>query len=361
VDAAAPAADFVLALARHAARLIRAVKVSPEFPLRVHCGRRANNGQATFYRPDKYEHSPVEIFLDEGPERALLVGVPGAGKSYALQQAAARLAERVHAECLSEQFAPDTIVIPTIADLKLYHGDLWNLVEKTLPVGLALEPLVRRFKVKIFLDSFNEMPREHWEGARYEADFINFIDRIGTASVVIASRTNDGLAKLAFPSYYLDEIDEGFVREHLQQLRLVVKGRFNLEIQSLLRKPFYFRLVTGGLVGVPEEAHPRDIYRSFFQQLSSDFSDRFGMSLDLTQALSSVGYEAINRGEEAQPLVLFLQVLGDHLHAANIRKIDSDSVTNWLVSKSGEIVKCCVWRVDQAAIFLDSSRTPFLN
>ena len=48
--------------------------------------------------------------------------------------------------------------MPVVADLKLYRGNLHELVSQTLPASLPLDEMVRRFKVKIFLDSFNEIP-----------------------------------------------------------------------------------------------------------------------------------------------------------------------------------------------------------
>lgn len=327
-------ADLILSLARHTARLARFVRAKMEFPLRVHSEREPSYRRSAHYQFDKFDHCPIEKFLDEGPERALLIGLPGAGKTYALESAAARFAERLHQLCLRESFTADEVTIPIIADLKLYHGDLCNLVERTLPAGLALDTLGQQFKLKIFLDSFNEMPREHWESGAYEADFSKFVSRIGKASLVIGSRTSDGLTKLQLPSYCLDQIDESFVRDELQRRAIVVSGRFAQEVGWLLQKPFYFQLVVSGGVQLLTEPHPRDIYQSFFQQLSADFESRFRVPLHLEEALSLVGYEAINRGEEAQPLANFLQTLGDHLQVAGITQIDGESVTNWLIAKS---------------------------
>ena len=120
---------------------------------------RRNGGTISLsYRIDRFEHSPVEKFLDDGPERAVLTGLPGAGKTYALRRSAARLADKLHESCLSEPFDAKSLVVPILADLKLYRGDLAELVSQELPRSLPLDEVTQRFKVKIFLDSFNEMP-----------------------------------------------------------------------------------------------------------------------------------------------------------------------------------------------------------
>ncbi len=110
----------------------------------------------------------------------------------------------------------------------------------TLPNGLSLNTLSQRFKVKIFLDSFNEMPRECWESGSYEADFSKFVEKHADASIIIGSRTNDGLSKMEFPSYSVDEIDEKFVAAELERLKIDIAGRFEREVRSLLQKPILF-------------------------------------------------------------------------------------------------------------------------
>ena len=326
--------DVILALARHAARLTRAPKIDPEFPIRVHLEQDRRPNSMFDFRHDEFDHCPVDRFLDEGPARALLIGLPGSGKSYSLQRAAARLAERLHESCLSEPFEEKAVVVPLLADLKLYGGDVKDLLNKTLPNGLSLDELIERFGVKIFLDSFNEIPRDYWESGSYEADFTQFAEGNSAASLIIGSRTSDGLSKLGFPSYSLDQIEDGFVAAELQRLKIDIGGRFQREVRSLLQKPFYFQLVANRTVSLPEEPHPRDFYQAFFRQLTHSFKERFGQPFNLEEPLSLAAYEAINRGQEAQPVADFVKILEAELQGAGIADIRAQDVANWLVSKS---------------------------
>ena len=61
--------------------------------------------------------------------------------------------------------------------------------------------------MKVFLDSFNEMPQVYLESGTAESDFAKFVARFGEASIVIASRTVDGLKGLGFSTYTLDHVD----------------------------------------------------------------------------------------------------------------------------------------------------------
>ncbi len=305
-------------------------KLSPEFQIRVHAEQEGN-----IFRMDRFEHSPVEEFLDDGPERAVLTGSPGAGKTYALRRSAARLADKLHESCLSELFDLKSLVVPILADLKLYSGDLAELVSQALPKSLPLDEVMQSFKVKIFLDSFNEMPRKYRENGSYEADLATFITKIGNSSLIISSRTNDGLDKLGFPVYKLDQIDETDVAAELQRLGIEIQGPFFHEVLSLLQRPFYFQQVASSTIKLPKEAHhPRDFYRVFFKNLREKFEERFSIQLDIEIVLSRAAYYSLNQGEEAFPLSELLRILRTSEETLGLADIDASDIANWLISAS---------------------------
>ena len=202
-------------------------------------------------------------------------------------------------------------------------------------MSLPLDEVTQCFKVKIFLDSFNEMPRKYWENGSYEADFATFITKIGDSSLIISSRTNDGLDKLGFPVYSLDQIDEANVAAELQGLGIEIQGPFFREVQSLLQRPFYFQQVASGTIKLPKEVHhPRDPYRVFFENLRGRFETRFSVQLDIERLLSRVAYNALNRGEEAFPLSELLRILKTSAETLDLVDIDAREIANWLVSAS---------------------------
>jgi hypothetical protein len=272
--------------------------------------------------------------LGNGPNRAILIGLPGAGKTYSLRRAAAFLAEELHNACLSDPFDNEAVVLPILADLKLYRGNLRELVSQTLPKRLQFNEVIRCFKVKIFLDSFNEMPREYLESGSYESDFAEFTTSIGDATLVIASRTSDGLSKLRLPTYYLDQIDDETVTVELQRLGIEIGSRFEHEVRQLLQRPFYFQYVARGAVRLPKGAHPRDFYQVFFENLRKAFATRFGGQIDIEKSLSLAAYNAHNRGEEVFPLSELLRVLKTGAESMGLTNIDVRDVANWLVSSS---------------------------
>jgi len=330
----ATGSDVRLALARHAAALGRAPKLTPEFPIRVRY--EADNKTRVRDAGRRFDHFPVEKFLAIGPERAILVGLPGAGKSYSLRQAAAQLANSLYEGCIVEVFDQSQIVVPLLVDMKLYGGNLDKLVSQTLPSSLPLEELLRSFKVKVFVDSFNEMPREYWESGAYESDFQQFAKRLGQGSLIVGSRTSDGLSKLELPVYSLDEIDRNSVNDEIRRLGLNFDGRFSAEIFWLLQRPFYFQYIASGTITLPPDAQPRDFYRCLFENSSKAFAERFKRQLNLESILSGAAYESLNRGEEAFPISYLLNELeiGGSAFTKGSEGISPREIVNWLVSDS---------------------------
>jgi hypothetical protein len=67
--------------------------------------------------------------------------------------------------------------------------------------------------------------------------------------------------------------------------------------------------------------------------LDLSFESRFGCPFELERALSLVAYEAINGGDQAQPLADLLRILTTQLQAAGFAEIDARDVANWLIAK----------------------------
>jgi hypothetical protein len=324
----------ILSLARHAARLARQPKVDPEFTIRVHSVNLKRKASCFHWRREEFDAWRIEDFLDHGPDRAILMGLPGAGKSYALHQSARRLADALHTVCLTEPFDETAVVVPIIADLKLYRGDLAKLVDQTLPSNLPFQELRKRFKIRLFLDSFNEMPREFRESGAYESDFAEFASGDAHMGLVIGSRTTDGLETLEYPFYCLDEIDRADTDAALVKLGISVTSHLGSEISSLLQKPFFFQLIARGDVDLPVSMHPRDLYRSYFYHLQVAFRTRFACQIEIEEALSQVAYDSVNLGEEVFPISIILKVLKFNLSATQSLEIAATDVVNWLVSRS---------------------------
>lgn len=321
-------AELLLALARYAARLALRERVEPELRIAVH---NVTKRQDSLWRVDPFDGRSAHDVIVDGPSRCGIIGAPGAGKSYAMHKAAAVLASSLHSACLADG-PVDLPVVPLFADLKLYAGDLSALLSASLPPTLSLLTLASRCRVKLFLDSFNEMPRGHLEDKSYLKDFHAFLEKFPACDLVIGSRTPDGLDGLGLRIYELDQIDAEVVTTKLSQLRIGVPRRFKREMIGLLGKPFFFSLVASQQIRLPANARPRDVYDSYFSSVEEAHAELSGgTDWSLIDLLSHFAFEGISLGLEAQPLSSLLFAFRTR---AGLGEVEALALANWLVSKT---------------------------
>lgn len=329
---ATPDSITILSLARYAAGLTRMPKLTSEFKIRVQL-KRTNKGNYSYTR-DSFDYQFIDKFLTAGPETALLIGLPGAGKTYALKRASADLAGKLQEQCLTDNFPSKETIVPFYIDFKLYQGDINALIVKLLPPALSFETIVKDFKVKLFLDSFNEMPKEYWESGSYEAELQNFLKENRSASIIIGSRTTDGLGKLGYSRYDLDYIDEDIIIKELEKRGIAFEGSFRDEILSLLKRPFYFQYILNGTVNFQSNAQPKDFYIAYFQNLQKAFSEKFNLTIDIELLLSASAYNTLNKGEEVFAVADLQTLIRTKLSEENIKTVSAIDIVNWLVAKS---------------------------
>lgn len=324
----------VLSLARHAGRLARFEKETPELSIRVKLNN-ATNHVSTHYHRDKFNNRIIDFLLSEqGPKQAIITGLPGAGKTYSMKRAAALLSEKLNNVCLEEEFNSKKALVPVYIDLKLYQGDLEDLINKSLPSNLNLCDLDDKLRLRLFIDSFNEMPREFWENGSYEKDIARCLDSLKNSTFIIGSRTSDGLSKFDFQNYSLENIELSHVESELAKSAIVIEGRFKNEVISILQKPFFFNLFVNDKVSLSNVRHPHDVYKSFFDNLNKLFNDSFNVTLDLELALSKVAFDSLNNGSEAQSLHALMYTLKTQLQLQNVAELNEFELVNWLVSKN---------------------------
>lgn len=323
--------DFILGLTRHAAKYIWFENAPTHIPLVVHPLENKKR-EFTPYRYQFYGDS-VERLLDEGPSKLILIGLPGSGKSYALKASALRLAKKLHEICIADRFNATECIIPIYVDLKLYKGNIRNLVEETTPSGMSLDFLLEHFKVKVLLDAFNEIPREYIESNRWDGDFSSFLNEAKITSLVIASRTEDGLDKFDFPIFILDSINEQFVRSKLAEAKLELNGVFKDDILDILQRPFFYKLAFESDFTIDSETSPNKIYSDLLNLINLKFQKRFETNLSLSEALSSAATNAIDNGLEAFSQGILIELLDRDITNANLSH-DSKDIINWLVGQN---------------------------
>lgn len=324
-------AEFVLALLRHASRLARNESSNEQIPIRVEY---QSKGMREFSRKYwKNSFRSVDELLVDGPQKTLLVGLPGAGKTHSLRFAAAQLSKQLQEASMEDEASIKEAIIPVAVDMKQYDGDLWSLVDNTLPVGISLEQLVSHFKVKIFIDSFNEMPKKYWTDAKYEDDLGEFVKRAQGASLVFASRTSHGVPEHDFEVYTLSSIDEELAEKALLEKGFQLDGSFRREMVSLIQRPFFYRLLQDGKIDVGRSPNPRAVFERIFEGLSERFRNRFQVSLDLTSILVRIAFDTMNAGTEFFNVTSLEAITEGVLETSKCEALSAEEIINWLISQ----------------------------
>ena len=321
--------ELVLNLTRHAAKYLSFENSKLHLPLVVHEIKNNRNSKFNFY---KYHEASVETILDNGPENLILIGLPGGGKSYSIKSSIERLAKALNTECIKDKIKISETIIPIYIDLKLYQGNIIDLIEQNIPVGKSLELLCLNFKVKLYLDGFNEIPKEYIESNHWNSDINNLLETL-SFSLVISSRTIDGLENMDFPVFNLDSINKDFVKTSLAKNELTLNGVFKNEIIELLQKPFYYKLIFENKLKIISETSPQKIYSDLLKLIDNKFQERFNVDFNLLPSLSKAAFNAIDKGEEAykvEKLKGYIELeLGNHHEAS----ISSSEIINWLISQ----------------------------
>lgn len=320
--------EFILNLNRHSAKYSNFEASKLHFPLIVHpiANNKIKKKNFQFYE------SPVEKLLDNGPEKFILIGLPGSGKSYSLKSSVSRLSEKLSKACIDDAIKINETIVPVYVDLKLYEGNILELIEQNIPIGINLSLLCLNFKVKLYLDAFNEIPKEYIESKKWSSDFSKLLEKY-KFSFVISSRTIDGLEELEFPCFNIDSISKEFIKTSLSKKQLELTGTFRNEMINLLQKPFFYKLVFENKFKIESETRPQKIYLNLINTINQKFNERFSINLNLFTPLSSVAMKALDNGEEAFKIELFKNYIELELKKFPDLSISSSDIVNWLVSQ----------------------------
>lgn len=277
--------------------------------------------------------SVIDLLKDENKRKVLLLGNPGDGKTYSFKKLCFEISNKLQEDIVSESNQKQKFIVPIFVDLKLYDGDILNMIQRTLPHNISLDYLVNSEKCVFILDSFNEISKEIFESGLYKEDFDNFFRSINDSKVVIGSRNKEGINFHNFSEYSIGGIQYKFVESYIQNSNLCIEKRLHHEIISLLQKPFFFKLLVEKKIGVNNLKSPTDIYTSFFYNINHNFNNEFNQEVDLTLALKSIAFFSINQGKEVLKVQEVLSKLKISLKTQSNNETSAEKVLDWLIKE----------------------------
>lgn len=346
LDLQDPAA--ILTLARYAAGCLTP-STSERFDIRV---MMVNAAQEARERASPFDYWTVERILREGPSRLILLGEPGAGKSFALRETVNTIATSLQDACLRGEHLSGYRIAIAI-DLKLYEGNLESLISGKFPTGLSLERLYASFAITIYFDSYNEMPRAFREDGSFDRQLDALLESMSNLGVVIGSRNSDGLDRLGIPVCRLSEIAEEEVERRLAGDSVTLPETHQYDIVRILQRPFYFRMLDKSVMSLERIQSPGDLYAQFVDHIETRFTDAFEESFGLINALQRHAYATLANGSEAFTVSDLENAICEA--APQLSRDRVSHITNWLASE--EVV---IPMRGHRASFVHQSITEFL-
>lgn len=327
--------EKILAVARYSANIVHSfgIQNNTHIPLRISF-RGKENSTDPFENLNIFDHSDVETFLEKYQQNAILIGNPGAGKSYSLRRTLFQIAQKVQSACLHKKFDVENIDFPVYIDLKLYDGDIFEMINQILPPEFSIQDLAYFKKVLFFFDSYNELPDKYSDNSKFKDDLTKLLTTLENSSTIITSRFSEGLTNLNYPVYQIENIDYEFIEKKLAESNSQIPNIFRREIINLLQKPLFFRLYQDQKISLFPEMIPVDIYKSFIKNVVFELKKDLGIDIPLEKIFQSLAYDLINRGTETFTLSEIEEILSDPQLSKADKAINTISLTNWLISEN---------------------------
>jgi hypothetical protein len=283
----------ILALARHARRLISAIPDVPDrMPLRLDPARFNRSESALDSRWLRGRDALTILTSYTGS--LVLEGAPGSGKSFTVEQAVREIARDLEERCLADPLRRiEDLRVPVVVRLRDYQGDVTAMVADALPFDVQPEEVFAWGNGVFFLDGVNEVPST-FPANRVLADLSSFADRAAGCTVVLTTRFGEELESLGMPTLSLDEISHEYVLARIAD-HGAAPHPLDDDTIDLLRRPLYFNAWRNGQLDLAAAATVHDIYSQLVGGLEADARSRFG---DLTygDVFGKIAYSMIESG-----------------------------------------------------------------
>jgi SIR2-like domain len=346
--AAAPADSETLAVLRHARRMAQ-LGPSPEIevlPLAAAPYPRQGAVVPAWTTRAPFLKGDAVTGLQRNRSRLLLTGAPGAGKTFVVRAAVARLAKAVIEEALQGEGGGNEPV-PVYIDLREYAGDLWGMVVESLPVGFPLQTLVAEGRLAFFVDGLNEVSARIVEDNTLYEDLWSFLDRTRTCSTVLVTRFGDEHIELQLPEIALESIPRDYVLAKLDEKGVPITA-ISEAFLNLLERPVFYRFCLEHELW--DKRTPHAIYAAVISRLNERAQARFG-DIDLMDLFGRIAFDSIEAGDLQIPV----DALMEQLEERGLDPDDAYEVVNWLLAEG-----ILIPRIDQHVSFFHHSVTEYL-
>jgi len=247
------------------------------------------------------ESIPVQELLSSFGN-LILIGLPGTGKTYAVTEYAANLAENTLNTLRSNSKLSDPDIqqsIPLVLSMKEYTGDIKEMIALRLPRSVDAGTALECGCLVLVFDAINEVPRSLVE-KKVLADNISWlINRYPHNKLIFTTRTMNYASFWALPVFELMPISYGTLESYLEENCDILLGNLRYEVIEILRNPLFLTLF---LHTRKEDrikiSNVTSLLRQYFKTIEQKLLQEKFRDLPLMKLLTPIAYCLIEQGSQ---------------------------------------------------------------
>ena len=258
--------------------------------------------QQSLLRP---RSSPVlELFNTLG--NLILIGSPGAGKSYSVMTYAAILAESTlnMLRCNSEPTNSDIRhLMPLILPMREYTGDVKEMISARLPRSVDVDKALECGCLVLIFDAVNEASRDLVDTKVLANNISWLISRFPKNKFIFTSRSVDYASFLSLPVFELEPLSFNILSRDLEDNCGISLDNLSDNIKRMLTNPLFLDLfIQAKKEDIDQISNAVSLLREYFSAIEQKLIQETElMDLSLMKLLTPVAYQIIDNGSQTTP------------------------------------------------------------
>lgn len=270
--------------------------------------------------PFRIKNIPV-LELLESSGNLILIGPPGAGKSFAVTAYAAALAERTLNMLRNTSKLEDANIrnsVPVILPMKEYTGDIKEMIALRIPRSVDADKALKCGSLVLIFDAVNEVSRDLVDTKVLANNISWLIGRFPRNKFVFTSRSINHASFLSLPVFELQPLPFNILNSYLQDSSGISLDILPDNIKKMLTNPLFLNL----FIQAKKEdrgtiSNAVGLLREFFSAIELKLIQEMRlMDFSLMKLLAPVAYQIIDKGSQTilpeQILSHFHKIFNDH-------------------------------------------------
>jgi len=235
----------------------------------------------------------------------VIVGAPGAGKSYLVRMYSAHIARRALLKIRKSKKPLQGVLkhaIPLLLPMREYTGSLKAMIAERIPRSVALEKLLASGVLTIICDAVNEVSRDLVETKVLADDLSNFTTKFPLCRYVVTTRLLAYLPTLPFPVFEIEPLRQADLSDCLMQSG-ISSDNLSIQLRRTLDNPLlltlYLELAAKDRRDI---SNPSNLLAGTIEIMGKKLLSLRKTQVDLRTLVSPAAFDLVGRGRLSMTL-----------------------------------------------------------